>query len=112
MSRIAAMLSLLVATWGVAPLGAHAAGSAPGPSGPALRAEPHPVPQLGFTLLPGVGLPACRGSSACDGSFGAAPSLQALVLYQPRQFWAVGLAGQIERLHWETTGVSMIGGAP
>jgi hypothetical protein len=59
-----------------------------------------------------LGVPACGGSRSCYGTFGPAPSLQALVLYQPHPSWAFGLVGQIERIHWEATEQSMLNGAP
>jgi hypothetical protein len=96
---------------GVAPPGARASDFPTEPAAAEVLAEARPVPRLGFTLLGGLGVPACWGGS-CYGTFSPAASLQALVLYQPHPSWAVGLAGQIERLHWEATEHSMLDGTP
>jgi hypothetical protein len=112
MSRIAATLALLVVVLGVPPGGAYAASPAPEPTETVLRSETRAMPSLGLTLLAGLALPACKGSYPCYGAFGTAPSLQALILYQPNESWAFGLVGQVERIHWEATEHSMIDGTP
>jgi hypothetical protein len=111
MSRIIATPALLVLMFGGASRGARAADPPTESAAAELRGGTHPVPRLGFTLLAGLGIPAC-GSQSCSGTFGPAPSLQALVLYQPHPSWAFGLVGQIERLHWETFEQSMLNGVP
>jgi hypothetical protein len=113
MSRIIATPALLVLLMlGGASRGAQAADPPTESAAADLRAEAHPVPRLGFTLLAGLAMPGCGGSPSCYGTFGTAPSLQALVLYQPRPSWAFGLVGQIERIHWEATEQSKLGGTP
>ena len=110
MSRIIATGALLVVMLSEAPQLALAANPPLEPTGPGLHAGARPLPRVGFTLLAGLGLPACGGMQSCYGTFGTAPSLQALVLYQPHPSWAFGLLGQIERIHWEATERSMLDG--
>jgi hypothetical protein len=66
---------------------------------------------LGFSLFGGVTVPGCSGQlGACDESVGPAPSVRALVLYQPDQRWGIGLMGQVARVHWSASYVGMVDG--
>lgn len=112
MRRIAATLAVLIVVVCAPRGGAFAASPAPEPTGTELRSEARAVPNLGFTLLAGLALPACGDSRGCYGAFGTAPSLQALILYEPTEIWAFGIVGQVERIHWEATEYSMLDGTP
>lgn len=71
------------------------------------------APSLGFTVLGGLSMPSCNGQTeSCTPSFGPAPSIRALVLYQPTANWGLGLAGQVAWVHWRATYVGFFSGDP
>jgi hypothetical protein len=101
-----------VVVLGALPGAAFAASPAPEATGSELQSEVRIVPNLGLTVLAGLTRPACRRGPDCFGTFGSAPSLQTLLLYQPNETWAFGLLAQVERSHWQATATPMTEGAP
>jgi hypothetical protein len=69
------------------------------------------APSLGFTVLGGLWMPSCVGQEeSCTRLFGPAPSIRALVLYQPTANWGLGLVGQVAWVHWTATYVPFFSG--
>jgi hypothetical protein len=88
-------------------------------SGRALAAAPEPQPvnraapsvrKVAFTLLGGLVVPLCRDQQGCDGHLSTGPSLGGLVLYAPKERWAVGVAAQVSRVHWREPYLGMVDG--
>jgi hypothetical protein len=68
------------------------------------------APSVGLTVLGGLSMPSCVGQvESCTRSFGPAPSIRALVLYQPTANWGFGLSGQVAWVHWSATYVAFSG---
>jgi hypothetical protein len=78
--------------------------------GGAARAEGD-VPKVGGVLLGGVLLPRCGPAETCAGSFGASPSVQARLLFEPSGALALGFAGQVARTSWRATYPPALGGS-
>jgi hypothetical protein len=113
MRRVRPMVAALIGLVGASRGQAFAAGPTPERAGSDVRPEGPAAQSVGFTLLAGLALPVCTGQSgSCDGSPGAAPSLEALVLYEPNGRWAFGVVGQLARVHWRQTYLGMVAGAP
>ena len=61
-------------------------------------------PSLDFTLLGGLAMPSCEGQTeSCTQSFGAVPSLRALLLIQPAPHWGFGMTAQVAWVRWRAT---------
>src|SRR5262249_13871268 len=98
--------ALVVVVLALAPSAARAADGAPPGR---LRAEPAEKPKLGLAMLAGVASPVCGNQIACVGTLATSPTIQALVLYELTDAWAVGLTGQLTRTAWSATWMSFDG---
>jgi hypothetical protein len=80
---------------------------------PVVRAEdggPAGGPKVGLTVLGGMAVPRCLNQADCGGHLSTGPSIAALALYAPNDSWAVGVAGQMSRVHWSEPYIGMADG--